>query len=240
VESQHHLTLSNKRWFVKKKVVLSWSSGKDSAWALQLLRSNPGFEVVALFTTLNQSFDRVVMHAVRRSLLELQALAIGLPLHTAFLPWPCSNQEYEVIMSRICSQYKRDGVEAVAFGDLFLQEVRDYRESQLRGTGLEPIFPLWRIPTHELAREMIVNGLRARLTCVDPRLLPGGFVGREFDLQLLAELPPQVDPCGENGEFHSFAYAGPMFTHPVSITSGETLERDSYFFTDLLPGESGN
>ncbi len=216
-----------------KRVALSWSSGKDSAWSLHLLRRDPAVELVALITTLNQEFDRVAMHAVRRELLELQAESLGLPLWTVPLPWPCSNAEYEARMRALCTRAKDAGVEAIAFGDLFLAEIRAYREKQLQGTGLEPLFPVWQLPTRELAASMIEAGLRARITCVDPKKLPREFAGREFDAAFLAGLPANVDPCGENGEFHSFVYDGPMFRKPVPVELGQIVERDGFIFADL-------
>jgi uncharacterized protein (TIGR00290 family) len=215
------------------RVALSWSSGKDSAWSLHLLRQDPNIEVVALFTTLNQQFDRVAMHAVRRELLELQAKSVGLPLWTVPLPWPCSNEEYEVRMTALCERATGEAVQAIVFGDLFLADIRAYREKQLAGTGLEPLFPVWQIPTADLARTMIASGLRAKITCVDPKVLPKEFAGRDFDSQFLADLPPTVDPCGENGEFHSFVYDGPGFRQPINITVGEIVERDGFVFADL-------
>jgi uncharacterized protein (TIGR00290 family) len=217
-----------------KRCLLSWSSGKDSAWTLHKLRGL-GVEVVGLLTTLNQAFDRVAMHAVRRDLVELQARASGLPLWTVPLPWPCSNQEYERIMSGVCQQARDTGIEVMAFGDLHLADVRAYRERQLQGTGLTPLFPLWGLPTGALARDMMAGGLRAKLTCVDPKLLPASFAGREFDEALLADLPDGVDPCGENGEFHTFVYDGPMFREPIPVSLGEVLERDGFVFADLTP-----
>jgi len=218
-----------------KRVALSWSSGKDSAWTLFLLRQDPAVELAALITTLNEAFDRVAMHAVRRELLERQAEAAELPLWTVPLPWPCSNEDYEARMRALCERARREGVQAIAFGDLHLAEVRTYREKQFAGTGLEPLFPLWGKPTRALAREMISGGLRARLTCVDPRRLPGSFAGREFDAALLDALPAGTDPCGENGEFHSFAYAGPMFKRPIPLRPGEIVRRDGFVFADFLP-----
>lgn len=218
-----------------KKVLLSWSSGKDSAWSLWLLRQDPEVEVAGLLTTVNQAFDRVAMHAVRRLLLEAQAEAVGLPLQVIPIPWPCSNQRYEQILAGVCDQARQAGIEAIAFGDLFLRDIREYREAQMRGTGLRPLFPLWELPTVELAQQMIGAGLRAKLTCVDPRRLDRSFAGRDFDAVLLADLPASVDPCGENGEFHSFVYAGPMFRHPLEISIGEVAERDGFVFADVLP-----
>jgi uncharacterized protein (TIGR00290 family) len=216
-----------------RRIALSWSSGKDSAWTLHLLRQNPSIEVVALITTINQEFDRVAMHAVRRELVELQADAAGLPLWRVPLPWPCSNEEYEARMRKVCARALGEGVEAIAFGDLFLADIRAYRERQLAGTGLEPLFPVWQMPTRELAATMIAAGLRAKITCVDPKLLPREFAGREFDTAFLNDLPAGVDPCGENGEFHSFVYAGPMFGAPIPVELGEIVERDGFFFADL-------
>jgi uncharacterized protein (TIGR00290 family) len=213
--------------------LLSWSSGKDSAWALHALR-RADVPVVGLLTTINQAFDRVAMHAVRRSLLDAQARSIGIPLWPVPLPWPCSNEDYERIMADVCRQAKAEGIECVAFGDLFLPEVRAYRERQLEGTGLTPLFPLWELPTDALAREMLAGGLKARITCVDPKVLPPTFAGREFDQALLADLPAGVDPCGEKGEFHTFAYGGPMFREPIPISTGEVVERDGFVFADLF------
>jgi len=216
-----------------KRVALSWSSGKDSAWTLHLLRRDPAVEVVALVTTLNEAFDRVAMHAVRRELLEAQAESAGLPLWAVPLPWPCSNEQYEARMRGLCARAVGEGVEAMAFGDLFLADIRAYREKQLAGTGLEPLFPLWQIPTAQLARDMIAAGLRAKITCVDPKVLSREFAGRDFDAAFLADLPPAVDPCGENGEFHSFVYEGPMFSKPIQLLTGEIVERDGFVFADL-------
>ena len=216
-----------------KKCLLSWSSGKDSAWALHALR-RADVPVAGLLTTINQAFDRVAMHAVRRSLLDAQARSIGIPLWPVPLPWPCSNQDYERIMGDVCRQAKTQGIESMAFGDLYLPDVRAYRERQLQGSGLTPLFPLWGLPTDALAREMLAGGLQARITCVDPKVLPPTFAGREFDQALLADLPAGVDPCGEKGEFHTFAYDGPMFREPIPISSGEVVLRDGFVFADLL------
>jgi uncharacterized protein (TIGR00290 family) len=217
-----------------KRVLLSWSSGKDSAWTLHVLRRQRDIELVGLLTTLNAEFQRVAMHGVRRSVLEAQAAAAGLPLWIVPLPWPCSNEVYEARMAEVCDRAVREGVNAVAFGDLFLRDVRTYREKQLMGTGLEPLFPLWEIPTDRLAHEMIAGGLRAKLACVDPKQLPASFAGRDFDGVLLSELPPSVDPCGERGEFHTCAYAGPMFSGPIALESGEVVEREGFAFADFV------
>jgi uncharacterized protein (TIGR00290 family) len=220
---------------VKPRALLAWSSGKDSAWALHVLRQRGEVEVVGLLTTLNQAFERVAMHAVRVALLRAQAAAAGLPLVEVPLPWPCSNADYEAAMGAALERARDEGVTAVAFGDLFLEDIRRYREERMAATGLEPLFPLWAEPTDALARRMLAGGLRARLTCVDPRQLAPAFAGREFDEALLADLPPAVDPCGERGEFHTFAYAGPMFSRPVGLRAGDVVERDGFVFADLLP-----
>jgi uncharacterized protein (TIGR00290 family) len=218
-----------------KRALLSWSSGKDSAWSLHVLRQQAEYEVVGLLTTFNQQADRVAMHGVRRVLVEMQAQAAGVPLWSVPLPSPCSNADYERIMRSVCEDAVRQRVEAVAFGDLYLRDIREYREKQLKGTGLEPIFPVWGIPTGSLARSMISAGMRARLTCINPQMLPADFAGREFDRDLLAELPSAVDACGENGEFHSCVYAGPMFSKSIPVRTGEVVTRDGFVFADLLP-----
>jgi uncharacterized protein (TIGR00290 family) len=216
-----------------KRVLLSWSSGKDSAWSLHLLRSDPTIELCGLVTTLNAQFDRVAMHGTRRSVLEAQAQAAELPLWIVPLPWPCSNEIYEKRMAEVCRRAVDERIDAVAFGDLYLAEIRAYRENQLKNTGIEPLFPLWDIPTDALAREMIAGGLRARLSCVDTKQLPSEFAGREFDAALLNDLPQGVDPCGEGGEFHTCVYAGPMFTTPLSLETGEIVDRDGFVFADF-------
>jgi uncharacterized protein (TIGR00290 family) len=222
---------------VSKRVLMSWSSGKDSAWALHILRQQPDVEICALLTTFNQAADRVAMHAVRAELVRAQAAAAQLPLWEIPLPWPCSNEEYEARMAAAVARARAEGLTHVAFGDLFLEDVRRYREERLAGTGLEPLFPIWGIPTDSLAREMVAGGLRSVLTCVDPRCLPHTFAGRDFDESLLSDLPASVDPCGERGEFHSFVWDGPMFATPVQIERGITVERDGFVFADVLPLE---
>ena len=217
-----------------KRILLSWSSGKDSAWSLHLLRQRNEYEVAGLLTTFNEEADRVAMHAVRRELVERQAVAAGLPLWTVPLPWPCSNEQYESRMAQVCAKALAEGIEGIAFGDLFLEDVRAYREKQLRDTGLQPIFPVWALPTRLLAQEMIASGTRAKLTCVDTDKLDRSFVGREFDEALLADLPAEIDPCGERGEFHSFVYAGPMLQGELAISVGETIVRDQFVFADLM------
>jgi len=216
------------------KVLLSWSSGKDCAWALHVLNQRQPGAVQGLLTTTNEAFDRVAMHGVRRALVEAQARSARIPLHVVPLPWPCSNEEYDRRMGAAVRRAVAAGFTHVAFGDLFLEDVRRYREARLAGTGLEPIFPLWRTgPTADLAREMIAAGLEAQITCLDPRTLDRSFAGRRFDAALLADLPATVDPCGENGEFHTFAHAGPMFDAPVPVVRGETVERDGFVYCEL-------
>jgi uncharacterized protein (TIGR00290 family) len=219
------------------KLLLSWSSGKDSAWALHALRQRDDYEIAGLLTTINQSANRVAMHAVRETLLEQQAEAAGLPLIKIKIPHPCPNEAYEAAMGKAMADAKRDGVTAVAFGDLFLEDVRDYRVEKLAGTGIDPVFPVWGMETKTLARDMVAAGLRAHVTCVDPKQLDPAFAGRTFDTDFLDALPDTVDPCGENGEFHSFAYEGPMFERPIPVQPGEVVTRDGFVFADLLPGE---
>jgi diphthamide synthase (EF-2-diphthine--ammonia ligase) len=216
-----------------KRVLLSWSSGKDSAWTLHVLRADPAIKLCGLLTTLNTEFDRVAMHGTRRTVLEAQAAAARLPLWVVPLPWPCSNEIYEQRMAEVCRRAIEEKIDAVAFGDLFLEDVRAYRERQLAPTGLEPLFPLWQIPTDALARAMIAGGLRARLACVDTQKLPAAFAGREFDAGLLSDFPPEIDPCGERGEFHTCVYAGPMFTGPLPIATGEIVTRDRFVYADF-------
>jgi len=218
-----------------QKVLLSWSSGKDSAWTLHVLRQNKEVEVVGLLTTVNTHFNRVAMHGTRKTLLEAQATAARLPLWEVPLPWPCSNEVYERAMATACQSAVASGITAIAFGDLFLEDVRHYREDRLRGTGLTPLFPLWGRDTRVLIAEMINGGLRARIVCVDPSKLAADFAGRDLDRDLVASLPPSVDPCGENGEFHTVAYEGPMFYEPIPIESGECVTRDGFVYADAIP-----
>jgi uncharacterized protein (TIGR00290 family) len=217
------------------KAWLAWSSGKDSAWALHRARQSGEVEIVALLTTINRTHARVAMHAVRESLVEMQAAAAGLPLIKVEIPSPCPNEVYEAAMGEAMAQARAEGVRHVAFGDLFLEDIRAYREKHLAACGMTPLFPVWGIDTRRLADEMLADGLSAYLTCVDPRKLDRSFAGRRFDAELLADLPLGVDPCGGNGEFHTFANAGPMFRHAIPVAAGEIIERDGFVFADLLP-----
>ena len=217
------------------KILLSWSSGKDSAWALHLLnQSHPGC-VAGLLTSVNETVDRVAMHGVRRDVLEAQAAATGLPLRVVPIPHPCPNEIYEERMGAAVAAAVREGFTHAAFGDLFLEDVRQYRVDRLRGTGLEPLFPVWGIPTAELAEQMHDGGLRARLACLDTRVLDASLIGREWNRDLLKDLPAGTDPCGEKGEFHTCVYAGPMFSHPLSLVLGEQVTREPFTWIDLLP-----
>jgi uncharacterized protein (TIGR00290 family) len=215
------------------KILVSWSSGKDSAWTLHVLKRDPSVEIGGLLTTMNEHFDRVAMHAVRRRLLDAQAEAAGVPLRTVPLPWPCTNEQYEDRMRTAVQQAVAEGFTHVAFGDLFLEDVRKYREAKLAGTGLTPLFPIWGIPTDQLAGEMVDSGLRSVLTCVNPQQLDRSFAGRQFDRSLLSDLPAGVDKCGERGEFHTFAWDGPMFARPVDVRVGDIVERDGFVFADI-------
>jgi uncharacterized protein (TIGR00290 family) len=218
-----------------QKVLLSWSSGKDSAWALHVLRQCADIEVVGLLTTINTHFQRVAMHGTRKILVEAQARAARLPLWEVPLPWPCSNDIYEAAMLAACAAAVQQGISGIAFGDLFLEDVRRYREDRLRGTGIGPIFPLWGRPTRTLLSEMLDGGLRARIVCVDPTKLSAEFAGCDLDRELVERLPATADCCAENGEFHTFAYAGPMFHEPIPIESGECVTRDGFVYADVLP-----
>lgn len=215
-------------------MLLAWSSGKDSAFCLHVLREQ-GVEVVGLLTTVNEAFERVAMHAVRIELVRAQAAAAGLPLLEAPIPWPCPNEAYEAAMGKALATARARGATAVAFGDLFLEDVRRYREERMAQAGLRLLFPLWGRPTRALAEEMIAKGHRAILTCVDPRALPASFIGRDFDETLLEELPATVDPCGERGEFHTFVWDGPAFRQGVPVRRGGVVEKGGFVFADLLP-----
>lgn len=218
-----------------KKTLLSWSSGKDSAWALHVLRQQTDIDVVGLFSTVNEKFERVAMHAVRNELVQQQAQSAGLPIQLLPIPYPCSNGDYEQVMADFIAQVKQQGIEYIAFGDLYLEDIRQYREEKLTGTGITPLFPLWGKDTKDLSREMVNTGLRAVVTCIDPIAMPETFAGKEYNSSFLQQLPAEVDPCGENGEFHSFAFDGPMFEKPITISVAETVSRDGFIFTDLLP-----
>jgi len=217
------------------KILVSWSSGKDSAWMLHVIRREGIGEAAALMTTVNEAANRVAMHAVRMELLQAQAEAAGLPLVTVPIPYPCPNEIYEMRMSSAVARASAEGFTHVAFGDLFLEDIRRYREERMLGTGLTPLFPLWRRPTTQLAREMLDAGMEAYLTCVDPRVLGASFAGRRFDATLLTELPPHVDPCGECGEFHTCTVAGPMFKRRIEAVPGAIVERDGFVFADVVP-----
>lgn len=221
---------------MKKKTLLSWSSGKDSAWTLHVLRRQPDIEVVGLFCTFNKKYERGAMHAVRIELIRLQAENIGLPLELIPIPDPCSDSEYKTIMGKFIEHVKSRQIECIAFGDLYLDDVRRYREESLAGTGITPVFPLWEIPTDKLSQDMVNSGLRAIITCIDPQHLAADFSGLEYDCAFLEQIPDHIDPCGENGEFHSFVYDGPMFREKINIRLGETVERDGFVFKDVLPG----
>jgi uncharacterized protein (TIGR00290 family) len=219
-----------------RKAWLAWSSGKDSAWALHMVRQTREVDITALLTTINQDYSRVAMHAVRESLVEMQAAAVGLPLVKVLIPAHCKNQDYERALASAMERARAEGVFHVVFGDLFLDDIRAYRENNLSACGMKALFPLWRKDTRVLANEMLKDGLSAYITCVDPAQLDRAFAGRRFDSKLLAELPLEVDPCGENGEFHTFACAGPVFQRPLPINVGEIIEREGFVFADLLHG----
>jgi uncharacterized protein (TIGR00290 family) len=219
---------------------MSWSSGKDSAAALQAVRTAGDVEVVGLVTSIDSTAERVVMHHVRRELLEAQSVALDLPLHLVELPWPCPNKVYQQRMSAALGAARAAGVGYMVFGDLFLEDIRAYREQLLAGSGVVPLFPLWRRPTREVALEILAAGVRAVITCVDPAQAPREIAGRWYDTDLLAALPPEVDPCGENGEFHTFVVDGPGFAHPVDVTVGETVEKDGFVFADVVRTAAAN
>ena len=218
------------------KAMIAWSSGKDSAWALHEVRASGTFDIVGALTTVTDTFARVSMHGVREELLCAQLEAAGLAATVVRIPYPCPNDIYEREMAAAMCVAKAQGVTHVIFGDLFLEDIRAYREARLRDVGLIPVFPLWQRPTAALAREMIASGVEARLAVVDLKKLPADFAGRTFDDDLLGDLPAGTDPCGENGEFHSFVSAGPMLARKIPLRAGETVERDGFAFADLLPG----
>jgi len=223
----------------RPRAIVSWSSGKDSAWALETVRRAGACDVVGLLTTVTEGFDRVSMHGVREEILDLQADRVGLPCVKVRIPPRCTNADYERAMGEALSLSRGRGVTHIVFGDLFLEDVRRYREERLAGSGIEPVFPLWGRDTSELAAEMITAGLQAIVVCVDPRALPGSFAGRRFDSRFLQDLPESVDPCGEKGEFHTCVTAGPMFQSPVFVRPGEILEREGFLFADLLTEPAG-
>lgn len=231
--------MENRKTRPKRRAWLWWSSGKDSAWALHMLRQRDDMEVTALVTTFNSTHRRVAMHGVRRRVASLQAEAVGLPLHEMEIPDQCSNEDYERGFLHVLQEARTAGVHVMAFGDLFLADVRRYRERLFGDSVIEPIFPLWDLPTTELAYRMVDSGLQAIVVCVDPGQLDPRFAGRRFDRRFLDELPDGVDPCGENGEFHTLACGGPMFRSPLAVRTGETVERSSFYFTDVLPEQTG-
>jgi uncharacterized protein (TIGR00290 family) len=219
---------------MKKKTLLSWSSGKDSAWALHLLRQNLRIEILGLFTVINQKYNRVSMHATRLEMLEQQANAVGLPLQTINHPDPCTNEQYDAVMRRFVMEAASNGIKCMAFGDLFLEDIRKYRENQLKGTGIEPIFPLWETPTAELAEQMLSAGIEAYVSSVDLKRLPSHFAGRKWSRDLLKEFPQDCDPCGENGEIHTVVVGGPMFTKSIPVKIGEIVERNGFAYADII------
>jgi uncharacterized protein (TIGR00290 family) len=218
----------------RPKTLISWSSGKDSAFSLHEVRRAGDYDVVGALTTVTETFERVSIHGVRQKILRAQCEAAGLPEIIVPIPYPCPNEIYEARMGEAVARAVRDGVTHMIFGDLFLRDIRAYREQKLEGTGITPVFPLWDRPTRPLAQAMIDSGLEAYLATVDLKKLPAEFAGRRFDAQLLADLPDGVDPCGENGEFHTCVVAGPMFAHPLAVTSGERVVRDGYAYCDLV------
>lgn len=220
---------------MKKKTLLSWSSGKDSAWALHLLRQDSSIDLQGLFTVMSQKHDRVCMHATRPKLLHRQAEAAGLPIQLINFPDPCTNDQSDAIMREFITQCTAKGIERIAFGDLFLEDIRRYRENQLTGTGIDPVFPLWKIPTDELAEHMLAGGMEAYLSSVDLKKLPARYAGRKWTRELLKELPEGTDPCGENGEIHTVIVGGPMFRKSIPITVGEIVERDGFAYADIIP-----
>ena len=220
---------------MRKKTLLSWSSGKDSAWTLHSLRQDPEIELVGLFTVINEKYDRASMHATRLDLLKRQAKAANLPVETISLPDQCSGEQCDAVMGQYINNIEARGVEYVAFGDLFLEDIRRYREKQLQATSIKPIFPLWKIPTWELANQMLTAGLKAYVSSVDLEKLPAEIAGRQWNKQLLDEIPAECDPCGENGEIHTIVVGGPMFTSSIPVRVGEILIRDGFAYADIIP-----
>ena len=220
---------------MKKKTLVSWSSGKDSAWALHMLRQDPAVEILGIFAAMNEKLDRVSMHSTRQELVQRQAEAVGLPLEAINLPDPCSNRRYEDIMGRFVKETVSRGIECIAFGDLFLEEIRRYREDQLDGTGIDPLFPLWGIPTDDLAEQMLTSGVEAYVSSVDLKKLPSRCAGRKWSRKLIGEFPKDCDPCGENGEIHTVVVGGPMFRRTVPVRIGETVERNGFAYADIIP-----
>jgi len=220
---------------MKKRTLLSWSSGKDSAWALHVIRQDPEIDLLGLFTVVNKVYGRVTMHATRANLLQCQADALGLPLQIINIPHPCSNEKCDLIMQSFVNNAKQDGIECMAFGDFFLQDIRQYREKQLQGTGIKALFPIWNISTDTLAERMLSSGVEAYISCLDPRKVPKTLAGRRWSVTLLGELPENVDPCGENGEFHTVVVDGPMFRESIPVRIGETVERQGFVFADIIP-----
>ena len=223
---------------MNKRTLLSWSSGKDSAWALHLIRQDPMIELMGLFTVINQKYNRVSMHGTRLELLQQQAKAAGAPLQTINLPDPCTNEQSDAIMRQFVMESAAKGIECMAFGDLFLHDIRQYREDQLRGTGIEPIFPLWGTPTRELAEQMLSAGLEAYVSSVDLKKLPSRSAGRKWSRELIAEFPQDCDPCGENGEIHTVVVGGPIFQKTVPTVVGEIVERNGFAYADIIPVRS--
>ena len=220
---------------MKQKTLLSWSSGKDSAWSLHMLRKNPDIDLAGLFTVINEKYNRASMHATRRRLLELQAEMAGLPIHIVAIPDQCSNEQCDAVMAQFVAEQKKNGIGYMAFGDLFLEDIRSYRENQLHGTGIQPIFPLWKIPTWELAKTMLNKGIKAYISSVDLAKLPASLAGQQWTLELLDALPAQLDPCGENGEIHTIVVGGPMFTGTIPVRIGETVVRNGFAYADIVP-----
>ena len=220
---------------MKHDMLFCWSGGKDSAMALHALRSAGDSRISALLTTVTEKYDRISMHGVRRVLLDRQAESLGLPLHPVPIPPQCVNSVYEERMKEALEQHLAEGVRHVAFGDIFLEDLRVYREKNLAQVGMQAVFPIWKRDTKELAREFVRLGFRAIAVCVDPRVLDASFAGRELDASFFADLPPGVDACGENGEFHTYVFDGPVFKTPIAVRTGEKVVRDGFYFCDLLP-----